>query len=118
MSRLTVLPGGNGVPDQVRPAVRITARRPTEADKRRHPSVALYDRTTEPDPAGLVPLTDAAWHALNIVGHYVRVPGAVPREVALAQVDVLADWSRTEPARPVSSDDCPPHGMPRPGGAS
>lgn len=117
MSRLTVLPGGNGVPDQVRPAVRITARRPTEADKRRHPSVALYDRTAEPDPAVLV-LTDAAWHALNIVGHYVRVPGAVPREKALAQVDVLAAWTRSQPARTVVTDDCPPHGMPRPGGAS
>lgn len=116
MSRLTVLPGGNGVPDQVRPAVRITARR--QAANAGHPVVALYDRTAEPDPAVLV-LTDAAWHALNIVGHYVRVPGAVPREVALAQVDVLADWSRSQPARTIDTDDqCNPFGMPRPGGAS
>lgn len=104
MSRhLHALPGGHGHPAQVRPGARQQARTAG------HPSV--YDRATVSE----VPvLTDAVWHALNIVGHYVRVPGAVSRESALEQVDVLAAWYRPEPARPVSSDDCNPTGLLRP----
>lgn len=109
MSRLVVLPGGGGHVAQVRPSARPQARTAG------HPSVALFDREQHADVAEL---PDDVWHALNIVGHYVRVPGAVPREDALAQVDVLAAWYRPEPARPVSSDDCPPSGYPRPVGAS
>ena len=112
MSRLVALPGGGGMPGQLRPTVEITARR--RAQSAGHPSVPLHDWAAEPDVTMLA-LTDAAWHALNIVSHYVRVPGAVPREKALEQVDVLADWVRQKCVGVhVDSDPTPAFGLPRP----
>ncbi len=110
MSRsLTLIPGGGGHDCQVRPSARQQARTAG------HPSVTVFDRERHADVAELPP---DVWHALNIVGHYVRVPGAVSREVALEQVDVLAAWYRPDPARPVKSDDAPASGYPRPAGVS
>jgi hypothetical protein len=99
--RLHVIVGG-------RPPYTITPGKP-KSHVRVHPSAGdrplLFDRTEHPDTA-TVPAD--VQRALDTVGHYVRVPGAIDRATALAALDVVAGWARP------ATDECDPHGMPRP----
>lgn len=82
-----------------------------QAEAAGHPSaLPPYDHATDPDRPVLPSLVMLA---LNLLGQYVRVPGSIDRPAALEALDVVARW-----ARPDLLDDCNPHGLLRPGGAS
>ena len=111
MTRLVVLPGGGGHVSQVRPSAADKARHPSAG----HPSVAPYDYAAEPETV-FVPLTPLEWSLIHQAlaergqGNSLR-PGSQPHAELAAKV---RDMVRGR----VRPDDAPPHGYPRPVGAS
>lgn len=110
----TVLRGGGGRPGQLRPVrSHVTDLRSQHAQAvaaGRPSALPPYDHSADPDRPNL-PLEVKT--ALSVLVRHALTPGAVQRSDQTLAAACVRAW-----LRPDLADECAPHGIPRPGGAS